>query len=265
MRRIHPGAIVDPAAELADDVVVGPWSIIGPKVRIGAGCDIGSHVVIDGRTTLGSGNRIHPFAVIGGPPQDKKYGGEDTELLIGNGNTIREHCTISLGTAQGGGITRLGSDNWIMANVHIAHDCRIGDHTILANNATLAGHVTLGDWVVLGGLSGIHQFCSVGAHAMAGGGAVVLRDVPPFVICSGNPAEPHGINSEGLKRRGFSAAAINALRRAYRVVYKDGLTVAEAVQALDTRMAEAAEDADVGAAVALLRDFVRDSQRGIVR
>jgi len=246
VRRIHPSAIVDPAAELADDVVIGPWSIIGPKVRIGAGCDIGSHVVIDGRTTLGSGNRIHPFCV------------------IGDGNTIREHCTISLGTAQGGGITRVGSDNWIMANVHIAHDCLVGDHTILANNATLAGHVTLGDWVILGGLSGIHQFCAVGAHAMAGGGAVVLRDVPPFVICSGNPAEPHGINSEGLKRRGFSSAAINALRRAYRVVYKDGLTVAEAVQSLDTLAAEA-EGADAGAAVASLRDFVRDSQRGIVR
>lgn len=262
MAHVHPGAIVDRAAELADDVVVGAGAIIGAKVKIGSGCDIGPYAIIDGRTTLGCRNRIHPFAVVGGPPQDKKYGGEDTELVIGDDNTIREHCTVSLGTAQGGGITRLGSDNWIMANVHIAHDCLIGDHTILANNVTLAGHVTLGDWVVIGGLAGVHQFCAVGAHAMAGGGAVVLRDLPPFVMCSGNPAEPHGINSEGLKRRGFSAETINALRRAYRVVYKDGLTAAEAVQALGET---AAAVGDEGSAIALLRDFVRDSQRGIVR
>lgn len=262
MARLHPTAIVDPAAEMADDVVVGAGSIIGAKVRIGSGCEIGPYAIIDGRTTLGSRNRIHPFAVIGGPPQDKKYGGEDTELVIGDDNTIREHCTVSLGTAQGGGITRLGSDNWIMANVHIAHDCLIGDHTILANNVTLAGHVTVGDWVVIGGMAGVHQFCAVGAHAMAGGGAIVLRDIPPFVMCSGHPAEPHGINSEGLKRRGFSSDTINALRRAYRVVYKDGLTAAEAVQSLSET---AAAGGDEAAAIALLRDFVRDSQRGIVR
>lgn len=262
MARVHPTAIVDRAAELAEDVVVGPGAIIGAKVRIGSGCDIGPYAIIDGRTTLGSGNRIHPFAVIGGPPQDKKYGGEDTELVIGDGNTIREHCTISLGTAQGGGITRLGSDNWIMANVHVAHDCNVGDHTVLANNVTLAGHVTVGDWVVIGGMAGVHQFCAVGAHAMAGGGAIVLRDLPPFVMCSGNPAEPHGINSEGLKRRGFSPETINALRRAYRTVYKDGLTAAEAVKALDEA---AATGGDAATPLALLRDFVRDSQRGIVR
>ncbi len=262
MARIHPSAIVDRAAELADDVVVGAGSIVGGQVKVGSGCDIGPYAIIGGRTTLGLRNRIHPFAVIGGPPQDKKYGGEDTELVVGDDNTIREHCTISLGTAQGGGITRLGSDNWIMANVHIAHDCHVGDHTILANNVTLAGHVSVGDWVVIGGLAGVHQFCALGAHAMAGGGAVVLRDLPPYVMCSGNPAEPHGINSEGLKRRGFSAEAINALRRAYRVVYKDGLTAAEAVLALGEA---AAAGGDGAAAIALLRDFVRDSQRGIVR
>jgi len=260
--RIHPAAIVDRAAELADDVVVGPWSFIGPKVRIGAGCDTRPHAIVYGRTTLGRANRVHPFAVIGGPPQDKKYGGEDTELVIGDGNTIREHCTISLGTVQGGGITRVGSDNWIMAKVHIAHDCTVGDHTILANNVTLAGHVTLGDWVFLGGMAAVHQFCAVGAHAMAAGGSIVLRDVPPYFICSGNPAEPHGVHSEGLKRRGFDTEVINALRRAYRIVYKDGLTAAEAVGRLDEL---AATGGDQEAAITLLRDFVRDSQRGIVR
>ena len=167
-------------------------------------------------------------------PQDKKYAGEDTELVIGDGNTVRESCTISLGTAGGGGVTSVGSDNWIMASVHIAHDCIVGDHTILANNATLAGHVTLGDWVILGGMTAVHQFCAVGAHAMAAGGSIVLRDVPPYVICSGNPAEPHGINSEGLKRRGFDADTINLLRRAYKTLYRDGLTAADAVTALGT-------------------------------
>ncbi len=203
MRKIHATALVDPAAELADDVEVGPYSVVGSSVRIGAGTVLTSHVVVSGRTTIGRGNRFFPFCSIGGVPQDKKYGGEDTELVIGDGNTIRESCTISIGTAQGGGVTRLGSDNWIMAYAHIAHDCVIGDHTILANNATLAGHVTLGDWVIMGGMSAIHQFCAMGPHSMAAGGSIVLRDVPPFVICSGNPAEPHGINTEGLKRRGF--------------------------------------------------------------
>jgi UDP-N-acetylglucosamine acyltransferase len=259
---IHATAIVDRGAELAPDVEVGPYSIIGPKVRIGAGTVVAAHVVIDGRTTIGRNNRFFPFCSIGGAPQDKKYGGEDTELVIGDGNTIRECCTISLGTAQGGGITRIGSDNWIMAYAHIAHDCQLGDHIILANNATLAGHVTLGDWAIMGGMSAIHQFCAMGAHAMAGGGSIILRDLPPYVICSGNPAEPHGINTEGLKRRGFSAESVNALRRAYRTLYKEGLTAAEAIEALG---AAAAEDSESGRAVAALRDFVQQSQRGIVR
>jgi UDP-N-acetylglucosamine acyltransferase len=259
--KIHPSALVDRGAELADDVEVGPFSVVGPAVRIGAGTVLSSHVVVSGRTTVGRNNHFFPFCSIGGVPQDKKYGGEDTELTIGDDNTIRESCTISIGTAQGGGITRIGSDNWIMAYSHIAHDCLIGDHTILANNATLAGHVTLGDWVIIGGMSAIHQFCAMGPHAMAAGGSIILRDVPPFVMCSGNPAEPHGINTEGLKRRGFSAESVNALRRAYRTLYKDGLTTAEAVAAL----AAADEDPMTAEAVKALRDFVQNSQRGIIR
>jgi len=260
--RVHPTAHVAPGAELADDVEIGPFCSVGAHVRIGAGTRLVAHVVIDGRTTIGAGNRFFPFCSIGGPPQDKKYAGEDTELVIGDGNTVRESCTISTGTVQGGGVTRVGSDNWIMAYAHIAHDCIVGDHVILANNATLAGHVTLGDWAIMGGLSAIHQFCAMGAHAMAAGGSIVLRDVPPFVICSGNPAEPHGINTEGLKRRGFSAEAVNALRRAYRTLYKDGHTVAEAVAALG---AQAADEPAAAVAIGELRDFVQKSQRGIIR
>jgi len=260
--RIHPTALIDGAAELADDVEVGAYSVIGPKVRIGAGTVIGPHVVIDGRTAIGRGNRFFPFCSIGGVPQDKKYDGEDAELVIGDRNTVRESCTISIGTAQGGGVTRIGSDNWIMAYAHIAHDCLVGDHTILANNATLAGHVTLGDWAIIGGMSAIHQFCSMGSHSMAGGGSIILRDIPPFVICNGNPAEPHGINTEGLRRRGFEAEVINLLRRAYKTLYRDGLTTAEAVDALASL---AAENPVASAAIGQLRDFVRDSQRGIIR
>ena len=262
MAKVHPTALVDPKAELAADVEVGPYCIVGPAVRLGPGTVLDAHVVVGGRTTVGRGNRFFPFCAIGGVPQDKKYGGEDTQLVIGDGNTVREHCTFSLGTAQGGGVTRIGSDNWIMASVHVAHDCLIGDHTILANNVTLAGHVTLGDWVILGGMSGLHQFCSVGAHAMAGGGSIILRDIPPYVICNGNPCTPHGINTEGLKRRGFDADTVNVLRRAYKAIYRDGRTVAEAVAALDELIGEAQASA---AAVALLRDFVRDSPRGIIR
>ena len=262
MPLIHATAIVDPRAELAGDVEVGACCVVGPAVRIGAGTLLKSHVVIEGRTTIGRGNRFFPFCSIGGAPQDKKYGGEDTELVIGDGNTVRECCTISTGTVQGGGTTRIGSDNWIMAYAHIAHDCLIGDHVILANNATLAGHVTLGDWAIMGGMSAIHQFCSMGAHSMAAGGSIVLRDLPPFVICSGNPAEPHGINTEGLKRRGFTPETVNLLRRAYKTLYKEGLTTADAVQAL---AALAAEHPAAAEAVGLLGDFVRDSPRGIVR
>jgi UDP-N-acetylglucosamine acyltransferase len=260
--RIHPTALVDPGAQLADDVEVGPYSVIGGRVRIGPATVIGPHVVIDGRTTIGRGNRFFPFCSIGGAPQDKKYGGEDTELVIGDGNTVRECCTVSLGTAQGGGVTRIGSDNWIMAYAHIAHDCNVGDHTILANNATLAGHVTIGDWVILGGMSAVHQFCSVGPHAMAGGGSIVLRDIPPYVICNGNPVEPHGINTEGLKRRGFEPETISLLRRAYKTLYREGMTTAEAVSAITAMVADYPASAE---AISLFKDFVSNSQRGIIR
>ncbi len=262
MRKVHPTALVDPAAELAEDVEVGPYCVVGPNVRLGTGTVLLAHVVVDGRTTIGRANRFFPYCSIGGAPQDKKYGGEDTELVIGDGNTVRECCTISLGTTQGGGVTRIGNDNWIMAYAHIAHDCLVGDHTILANNATLAGHVTLGDWAILGGMSAVHQFCLVGTHAMAGGGSIVLRDVPPYVICSGNPAEPHGINTEGLKRRGFEAETINALRRAYKTLYRESLTTAEAIAALESSTAGSPAASD---AVARFRDFVQKSQRGIIR
>lgn len=262
MPRVHPTAVVDPKAQIADDVTVGPYCVVGPNVSLEAGTVLEPHVVVSGRTRIGKNNHFFSFSAIGGIPQDKKYAGEDTQLVIGDGNTVREHCTFSLGTAQGGGMTRIGSDNWIMASVHIAHDCIVGDHTILANNVTLAGHVTLGDWAILGGLSGVHQFCNMGAHAMAGGGSIILRDVPPYVICNGNPCTPHGINSEGLKRRGFDVETVNALRRAYKIVYRDGKTVGEAVVALDELIAAEPAAAD---SLAVLRDFVRDSERGIIR
>lgn len=262
MTRIHSTALVDPAAELADDVAVGPFAVIGAKVRIGAGTSVGAHTLIDGRTTIGRGNRIFSFCAIGGPPQDKKYAGEDTLLEIGDGNTIREFCTLNTGTVQDGGRTRVGSHNWIMAYVHIAHDCRVGDHAILANSVQLGGHVHVGDWAILGGITGVHQFVRIGAHAMTGAGTTLLQDLPPFVICNGNPAQPHGINLEGLKRRGFSAATLHALRRAYKTIYKEGRTVADALAALETA---AGDDAQAAAHVRSFAAFVRDSSRGIVR
>lgn len=262
MAVIHPLAVVDPAAELADDVCIGPFCLVGPKVRIGAGTVLDSHVSVGGRTTIGAKNRFFAHSAIGGEPQDKKYAGEDTELVIGDGNTVREHCTFSLGTAQDHGITRIGNGNWIMANVHIAHDCTVGDNTILANNVTLAGHVTIEDQVILGGLAGVHQFVRIGAHAMAGGGAIILRDIPPYVMCSGNPAEPHGLNSEGLRRRGFGADTINVMKRAYKAIYREGLTVVEALAALDALVqAHPVAAGEVGR----LRNFLAESQRGIIR
>ena len=262
MARVHPAALVDPRAELAADVEVGPYAVVGPQLRIGAGTTIGAHAVLSGRTTIGRNNRIFPHCAIGGEPQDKKYGGEDTELVIGDGNTIREFCTFSTGTVQGGGVTRVGSDNWIMAYAHVAHDCRVGDHCVLANAVTFAGHVEVGDWVILGGLPAVHQFVRIGNHAMAGGGSILLQDLPPFVICNGNPAAAHGLNSEGLKRRGFAAETIAALRRAYKAIYKEGLTAAAACERI-AQLAEAtpASADDLGA----LADFVRNSARGIVR
>ncbi|MCU0952021.1 MAG: acyl-ACP--UDP-N-acetylglucosamine O-acyltransferase [Burkholderiaceae bacterium] len=262
MPTVHPTALVDPQARLADDVVIGPYAIVGPQVTLGAGTQVGAHAVIGGRTTIGRNNRIFAHAALGGEPQDKKYRGEDTELVIGDDNTIREFCTFNTGTAQGGGITRVGNDNWVMAYVHVAHDVIVGDHCILANNASLAGHAVVGDWVILGGLTGVHQFVRIGAHAMTGGASLLLQDLPPYVICQGNPAAPHGLNSEGLKRRGFAPEAVAQLRRAYKLIYREGLTVAQAADALLKLAAEAPEHR---AHVDALRTFVQESTRGILR
>lgn len=285
MPAIHPTAIVDPRAELDSDVEVGAYSVIGAQVRVGAGTRIGPHVVVEGRTTIGRGNRIFPFASIGGAPQDKKYGGEPTALEIGDGNTIRECVTINRGTAQDRGVTRVGNDAWIMAYVHIAHDCAIGDHVIIANSTNLAGHVEIGDWAILGGATQVHQFCKIGAHAMTGVSTVVLHDVPPYVMASGHSAEAHGINSEGLRRRGFDAGRINAIRRAYKLIYRSGSTMQQALDALRAAIANgvapalAADAPEAGAEalsspqlsaqsradLALLADFLDGVTRGIVR
>ncbi|NML25358.1 acyl-ACP--UDP-N-acetylglucosamine O-acyltransferase [Zoogloea dura] len=255
---IHPTAIVHPAARLAEGVQVGPYSIIGEHVEIGEGTTVGPHVVIEGHTRIGRNNRIFQFCSLGSEPQDKKYANEPTRLEIGDGNTIREFCSFSTGTIQDGGLTKVGNGNWIMAYVHVAHDCSVGDNTIFANNATLAGHVTVGDWAILGGFTGVHQFVRVGAHSFCGVGTVLLQDLPPFVTVSGNPASPHGINSEGLKRRGYSAEGIAAIKRAYKTLYRSGLTLDEARR----QIAEAAASAPE---LQQFSDFIADSGRGLVR
>lgn len=260
---IHPSALIDPKANLDSTVEVGAYSIIGPHVSIGAGTKIGPHVVIEGHTTIGSENTFYQFSSIGAAPQDKKYAGEPTRLEIGDRNVIREFCTFNLGTTQDEGITRLGDDNWIMAYVHIAHDCQVGNKVIFANNAALAGHVHIGDWVILGGFSNIHQFCKVGPHAMVGMSTSLTQDVPPFVMLNGNPAAAHGINVEGLKRRGFSREQIGAIRQAYKVLYKSGLTLEQAKTTLDQDIS--GMSADLAVHVGLLRDFLDTSTRGIVR
>ncbi len=255
---IHSTAIVSPSAIIADDVEIGPYAVIGDEVAIGAGTVIDSHVVINGPTTIGSGNHIYQFASIGDDPQDKKYAGETTRLVIGDRNTIREYCTISRGTAQDLGETRIGDDNWIMAYVHIAHDCVVGNNTIFANNATLAGHVHVGDWVIFAGFSGAHQFCRIGPHAFLGMYAGASRDVPAYVTVAGLPAAPHGINSEGLKRRGFTTEQIQNIKNGYRIVYRQGRRLADAIDELEGRAESQPE----------LRPFVeslRSSERGIVR
>jgi UDP-N-acetylglucosamine acyltransferase len=232
MAQIHETALVDPAAALADDVEVGPFSIIGPKVTIGPGSRIGPHVVVTGRTTIGRNTRIFQFASIGEEPQDKKYAGQDTELIIGDDNTIRELCTFSRGTVEGGGKTIIGNNNWIMACVHIAHDCILGDNIIMANNASLAGHVTVGDWAILSGYSLIHQFCNVGEHSFTSFASHVNQSIPPYVTVSGEKAKAKGINSEGLKRRGFTPEQIQQVKRAYKVLYRSGLRLEEAREKL---------------------------------
>lgn len=262
MAGIHATAIVDPGAQLDSTVEVGAYSVIGPHVRIGAGTRIGPHVVVEGHTTIGCDNRFFQYSSIGAAPQDKKYSGEPTRLEIGDRNTVREFCTFNLGTVQDAGATRLGNDNWIMAYVHIAHDCQLGSNLILANNATLGGHVHLDDWVFLGGMTTVHQFCRIGAHAMTAFTAAVTQDVPPYVTAAGNRARPAGINSEGLKRRGFSAEQIAAIRRAYKLIYRAGLSLEEAKAALAGEESRAQESAPH---LALLRQFLNDSTRGIIR
>ena len=265
--RIHPSAIVDPRAEIDPSVTVGAFSLIGAGVRIGAGTRVGSHVVIEGDTTIGERNVFHSFARIGGDPQDKKYAGEPTRLRVGDDNTFREYVTLNRGTAQDRGETVVGSHNWIMASVHVAHDCVVGDRCILANTVNLAGHVQVGDWAILGGYTGVHQFCKVGAHAMTGVGTVILHDLPPFVMASGNSAAAHGLNVEGLRRRGFDATRIGALKRAYRTLYKSGLGLAEARSAIEAAAQQALADGETQCAadLRLLFDFLSDVGRGIVR
>jgi len=255
---IHPQAIVDPSARLADDVEVGPWTIIGADVEIDAGTVIGPHVVINGPTRIGRNNRIFQFASVGEECQDKKYKGEPTRLVIGDNNIIREGCTIHRGTIQDQGLTRLGSHNLLMAYTHVAHDCVVGDHVILANNAALAGHVHVGDHTILGGFTAVHQFCHIGAHVMCGAGSVVLKDIPAFVMANGNSAKPHGINAEGLRRRGFDAEQIRAIRQGYKILYRQNLILADALQALH----ELAVQVPV---IQLLIDSLVVSERGIIR
>ena len=259
---IHPTAQVDPAARLDENVAIGAYSVIGAGVEIGAGTTVGPHVVIEGPTRIGRDNRIFQFASLGAAPQDKKYAGEPTRLEIGDRNTIREFCTFNRGTAQDAGVTRVGDDNWIMAYVHLAHDCQVGSKTIFANNAQLAGHVHVGDWAILGGFTVVHQFVRIGAHCITAMGTILLQDVPPYVTASGNPAAPHGINSEGLKRRGFSPDVIAAIKRAYKTLYRSGLKLEEAAAAISTMAAEAqGELAPLGP----LADFLSAPGRGIIR
>lgn len=255
---IHPTAIIDPRATLADDIEIGAYTIIGPHIEIGSGCWIGPHVVIEGHTRIGNGNRIFQFCSLGAIPQDKKYSGEPTWLEIGNNNTIREFCTFNVGTAEDKGVTRIGNDNWIMAYVHIAHDCQIGNHTVFANNATLAGHVVVGDWAILGGFTSVHQFTLIGDSAMTAFASAVAQDIPPFVMAAGNRAVPVGINAEGLKRRGFTSEQLQTVREAYKILYRSQLSYHEAQR----RILENADSESV------LEPFVRffsHSERGIIR
>jgi UDP-N-acetylglucosamine acyltransferase len=255
---IHPTALIDPKAELADDVEVGAFTIVDAKVRIDAGTRIGPHAVLTGRTTIGKNNHIFQFTSIGEQPQDKKYAGEDTELIIGDNNTIREMCTFSRGSVQGGGVTRIGSNNWIMACVHIAHDCILGDNIIMANNTSLAGHVKIGDHAILSGYSLIHQFCSVGEHSFTSFASYVNQSIPPYVTVAGEKARAKGINSEGLKRRGFTSEQINQVRRAYKTLYRENLSLEEATSRLTKMAAEYPE-------IQPLVDFLKLAERGIIR
>ena len=254
----HATAIIDTHARIAPDVEIGPYTVVGPDVEIGAGSWIGAHVVLTGHTRIGKRNRIFQFSSIGEIPQDKKYAGEPTRLEIGDGNTIREFCTFNCGTVQDAGVTRVGDDNWFMAYVHLAHDCHVGSHTIFANSTSLAGHVHVGDYAILGGFTGVHQFCRIGAHSITGGGTIVRQDVPPYVTVSGNPAKAYGLNAEGLKRRGFTSDTLTRLNRAYKALYRSGLTLEQAKQRLARQATECPE-------LRVMLEFLSASTRGIVR
>ena len=261
---IHPTAIVDPRAQVDPTASVGPFCVIGPEVRIGAGTTVGPHCVIEGRTTIGRDNRIFQFCSLGAVPQDKKYAGEPCELVIGDRNTIREFATFNIGSPGGGGVTRVGNDNWLMAYVHLAHDCIVGDHTIFANNSQLAGHVEVGDWVILGGFTVVHQFVRIGAHAMTAMCSLLFADQPPFVMSQGQPAQARSMNFEGLRRRGFSAARVGAVKSMHKALYRDGLTLDQARERIG-QLTAATPDAEPD--VRLMLDFLArvSPQRGIVR
>lgn len=255
---IHPTAVIDDKASLGENVEVGPYSIIGENVEVGDGSIIGPHVVINGPTKIGRENHIFQFASIGEVPQDKKFHGENSTLEIGDRNHIREFVTINRGTEDGGGVTKVGNDNWLMAYIHIAHDCIVGNNVIFSNAASLAGHVTVDDHAILGGFTLVHQFCHIGSHAFCGMGSAVSKDVPPYVIVNGNPAHPHGLNLEGLKRRGFSKEALKAIRDAYKLVYRKGLTIEEAMPKLE-ELAKASKE------VQPFMEFIKSATRGILR
>jgi UDP-N-acetylglucosamine acyltransferase len=254
----HPTALIDPSARLAADVAVGPYSIIGPDVVIGAGTVIGPHVVINGHTTIGERNRIYQFASVGEENQDKKYRGEPTRLEIGNDNVIREYCNIHRGTVQDQGLTKIGNGNLLMTSVHVAHDVVMGDDNIIASGSGVAGHVHIGDHVILGGMTGVHQFCRIGSFAMAGGGSIILKDIPAYLMVGGNPCSAYGMNFEGMRRRGWSAETISCLKRAYRIVYRDSLTLEVAIAEAEKLVADCPE-------VKLFIDSLKASTRGIVR
>jgi UDP-N-acetylglucosamine acyltransferase len=269
MTKIHSSAIVDPHAQLDDSVEVGPYAIIGPHVVIGANTKIGSHTVIEGCTTIGCDNSISHFASIGGAPQDMKYKGELTKLVIGDRNTIREFTTLHTGTTQDGGLTSIGNDNWIMAYVHIAHDCKVGNNTIFSSNSQIAGHVIVEDWAILGGMSGVHQFVRIGQHSMLGGASVLVQDLPSFVIAAGDKAAPHGLNVEGLKRRGFDAESISALRQSYKILYKDGLSFEDAKLMISKLASEGFDGKEISKVasnkVNEFLSFISNTSRGIIR
>lgn len=258
MARIDPRAVVSPRAELADDVEVGPFAVIGDGVTIGAGTVIGPHAVVKGPAAIGRDNQVFQFASLGDAPQDKKYGGEPTRLEIGDRNVFREYCTVNRGTVTGHGVTRLGNDNLLLAYTHVGHDCLLGNHIVLSNLVMLGGHVELGDWVIMSGYAGAHQFCKIGAHAFIGNNTAVTRDVPPYVLATGQPAEPRAVNSEGLKRRGFDEAQVRAIRNAYRVLYRSDLRLEDAVKQLEGMAAE-------HEVLGIFVEFIGRSTRSLVR